>query len=127
VTFSPDSKALVTSAGDGTARIWDLATYRSTRVFRLHRPRGEISRLAYSPKGDRLATVNGDGTAYLIDPTIPETPEEKAENEAGMRRRGNRAGANAMTKPEKDEKKDEAKPEKSESKPEKPKTSVINN
>jgi WD40 repeat protein len=112
VTFSPDRKTLATSAGDGTARLWDLAKYQTIRIYRLHQPRGEISRLAYSPKGDRLATINGDGTSYLIDPTIAETPEEKAENEAGMRRRANRPGAEPASKPEQGEKKDRDKPEK---------------
>ena len=43
VAFSPDGQTLATSGGDGSTRIWELATFKATRTYRLHSPRGEIS------------------------------------------------------------------------------------
>jgi len=50
--FSPDSKTLATSNADGAVRLWDLTTMRERERIEGF---GEVSSVAYSPDGARLA------------------------------------------------------------------------
>ncbi len=57
VSFGPDIQFLASAGHDGTARIWDMATGEEVRALRGHA--GPVLAVAYSLKGDRLATAGG--------------------------------------------------------------------
>ena len=69
VVFSPDGARLVTGSGDGTARVWDLAS--GEQLAGLSHG-GRVSAVAFSPDGARLVTGSGGegeggGTARVWD------------------------------------------------------------
>jgi WD40 repeat protein/serine/threonine protein kinase len=61
--FSVDSRSIVTTSTDGTARVWDAATGEARRVLRGHRHVVQMGRI--SPDGQWVATASADGTARL--------------------------------------------------------------
>jgi WD40 repeat protein len=68
VAFSPDGKILATVAGDGTARLWDVATGRQIGApLVVDGAPGGANAVAFSPDGKMLATADADGTAQLWD------------------------------------------------------------
>ena len=70
--FSPDSKYLVTGSSDKTARLWDLATGETIRIFSGHT--GEVGIVTFSPDGKYLLTGGGeDHTARIWDVASGET------------------------------------------------------
>jgi WD40 repeat protein/tRNA A-37 threonylcarbamoyl transferase component Bud32 len=61
--FSPDSRWLVTTSADHTARVWDVAAGRERFVLRGHlRP---VWSAAFSPDGHQLVTASDDWTARV--------------------------------------------------------------
>src|SRR5262249_17444120 len=56
--FSPDSRTLLTSSSDGTARLWAVPGGEPVaRPLDLHRT---VHRVAFAPKGRSLATQDGE-------------------------------------------------------------------
>ena len=58
-----------TAGGDGTARLWDVATHRQIGVPMTVAP--AVIAVAFSPDGKVLATADTDGTAQLWDVAFP--------------------------------------------------------
>jgi WD40 repeat protein/transcriptional regulator with XRE-family HTH domain len=71
VDLSPDGKYLATGSSDKTARLWDLVTGETIRVFSGHTE--EVGGVAFSPDGKNLATASRDGTVRLWDVATGQT------------------------------------------------------
>ncbi|WP_405976505.1 WD40 repeat domain-containing protein [Streptomyces sp. NBC_00988] len=65
VAISPDGTWLATGSIDGTVRIWDRATGRTTATLTGHTE--SVGAVAISPDGTWLATCGGDGTVRIWD------------------------------------------------------------
>ncbi len=63
--FSPDDRLLVTSSGNGTARIWRVSDGQRLHVLRRHS--GAVVEAAFSPNGRYVATAGDDSTARMWD------------------------------------------------------------
>jgi WD40 repeat protein len=63
--FSPDSKRVVTSSDDRTARVWDAATGQPITGPLEHR--GAVWSAAFSSDGTRVITASYDRTARVWD------------------------------------------------------------
>ena len=68
VGFSPDGRTLATANGDGTARLWDVASHQPIAALASHTG-DDLFGVEFSPDGRTLATAEGDGTARLWDVT----------------------------------------------------------
>lgn len=64
VSFSPDSRRLITASDDHTAQAWVLAT--AERQFSLPHT-GPVYSVAFSPKGELIATTSSDNHVHLWD------------------------------------------------------------
>jgi WD40 repeat protein len=65
VAFSTDGRELATGEGDGTVRLWNVATGSPVAVLRGHQ--AEVSCVRYSPDGQRIASASQDHTVRLWD------------------------------------------------------------
>jgi WD40 repeat protein len=63
-SFSPDSKRIVTSSGDNTARVWD--TTSGDELARLAHE-AKVNDAKFSPDGTRVLTASTDQTARIWD------------------------------------------------------------
>ncbi|KAA2258816.1 AAA family ATPase [Solihabitans fulvus] len=70
VAFNPDGHTLATASLDGTVKLWDSTTRRTTATFDATTTSGFTGRvLAFSPDGHTLATNSRDGAVALWDVT----------------------------------------------------------
>ena len=65
LAFSFDGKTLAGGCGDGTIKLWDLATAREIRTLNGHS--AWIPAMAFSSDGKMLASASADDTARLWD------------------------------------------------------------
>jgi WD40 repeat protein/Tfp pilus assembly protein PilF len=66
--FSPDGQRLAAVEGR-TVKFWDVATGKA--LFSLQGHLGDVTHLAFSPDGLRLATASSDATVKVWDATTP--------------------------------------------------------
>jgi WD40 repeat protein len=64
--YSPDNKLLLSASGDGTAKLWDVATGKLCGSV-LDGETGEVDRAVFSPDGKMFATGSYDGRIMLWD------------------------------------------------------------
>jgi len=67
VAFSPGGNMLASAGGDGTVRLWNLATGRTVKILHASARHG-VYGVAFSPGGNMLASADGDGTVRLWNP-----------------------------------------------------------
>ena len=61
----PDSRHVVSGGGDGTVRVWDLASGKAGRALEGHT--GWVNAVAVSPDGRHVVSGGGDGTVRIWD------------------------------------------------------------
>ncbi|MET9293465.1 helix-turn-helix domain-containing protein [Streptomyces sp. NPDC003077] len=66
LAFAPDGHTLASAGGDGTARLWEVATHRPVATFSGHSD--YVLAVAFTPDGRRLATGSFDRTIALWNP-----------------------------------------------------------
>ena len=68
MAFSPDGRHAISGAGDGTVRLWEVATGREVRRFSGH-DKG-VHDVAFSPDGRQALTVGEDTMVASVEPTV---------------------------------------------------------
>ena len=68
MAFHPDARQLASTGMDGTLRVWDTETGRSSVI--LQAPSGvESLSVVYRPGGQEIAAAFTDGTIRILDVT----------------------------------------------------------
>src|SRR5262245_5128398 len=65
LAFSPDSRWLVSTHGDGAVLVWDMVERRLAANFNEHS--GQVSAVAFAPDGKRVASASEDRTVIVWD------------------------------------------------------------
>ncbi len=65
IAFSPDQTLLISGAGDGTIKLWDVEKAIELRTFSGHS--NSVVSVAFSPDGKFIASTSGDMTVKLWD------------------------------------------------------------
>jgi WD40 repeat protein/tRNA A-37 threonylcarbamoyl transferase component Bud32 len=69
LAVSPDERTLASGDGEGTVRLWDIATGRALGQY--HWQATAIHRLAFAPDNRTLAAATAEGVVQQLDATIP--------------------------------------------------------
>lgn len=66
VALHPSEKWIATCGEKTPVQIWHLPTGKSVKSWQIGPLKGVVHQVEFSPDGNYLATVNGNGTAYLL-------------------------------------------------------------
>ena len=66
IALSADGKLVAAGFEDGAVRIWDLESGLLLKVFQLGPRSGIVDDVSFSPDGGYLATLNRNGTVYVL-------------------------------------------------------------
>jgi WD40 repeat protein len=66
VAVHPSEEWIAVCGRSMPVQIWHLPTAKLVKTWQLGPPGGVVSQVAFSPDGHYLATVNGNGTAYVL-------------------------------------------------------------
>jgi WD40 repeat protein len=79
IAFSPDGRALATTAARHAVSLWDVSTPSAPRhLATLGRDTGPIAALAFSPAGSQLAYIRENGKLTVFRLTDPAHPVQAA-------------------------------------------------
>jgi Novel STAND NTPase 1/WD domain, G-beta repeat len=81
--FSPDGQRVVTASGDGTARLWFVASGKPIGEPMKHDR--QVNSAQFSPDGQRVITASGDGTARLWDAASGKPIGESMKHEGAVK------------------------------------------
>ncbi|MFO0824162.1 MAG: WD40 repeat domain-containing protein [Gemmataceae bacterium] len=78
VTFSPDSKHVLSGGEDGMLRVWDVASGET--VNSLHSPDGTVRQARFTQGGNKLAVQFSGNRVHFVNPdTLKETSQFETE------------------------------------------------
>jgi WD40 repeat protein len=63
---APSEKWIATCGENTPVQIWHLPTTRLIKSWQIGPVKGTVNQVEFSPDGNYLATVNGNGTAYIL-------------------------------------------------------------
>jgi WD40 repeat protein len=66
IALSADGTLVAAGFRDGAARLWELETGKLLQVFQLGPRSGIVDDVSFSPDGGYLATLNRNGTVYVL-------------------------------------------------------------
>jgi WD40 repeat protein len=66
VALHPGEEWFAVCGDSMPVQLWHLPTSRLVKSWQLGPPEGQVSQVAFSPDGHYLATVNGNGTVYVL-------------------------------------------------------------
>lgn len=66
VALHPSEKWIATCGEKTPVQIWHLPTGKSVKSWQIGPLKGVVHQVEFSPDGNYLATVNGNGTAYIL-------------------------------------------------------------
>jgi WD40 repeat protein len=66
VAVHPTEEWIAVCGSEMPVQIWHLPTSKLVKFWQIGPPAGEVRQVAFSPDGHYLATVNGNGTVYVL-------------------------------------------------------------